>query len=797
MSPQTNNIQANAKNSTTVDSGCSNRVSNSMSNISISKKSNLTCTRSIKSLCSAIQLAPLAVIAPIKNNRNRITPSPFQIEQGTQGEQAINGESTKNNSHSSLSSSIGYLFKRLSLSSNSGIRSFSKSSTNNAEQRHPLRISARKESIIVHIYLKSPYFVAGGELAGSIEIQVQSNNISNEDLLAVYKDIMGIKLYFIGVEAIVSSSHHVYEKTFQFLKIKTLDFTGIELIVPHQKYSSNKIINVPFVITLPSEMIGTYNDKKASIEYFLQSELYKKTTTKSLITKQTVVVYSNMALKPSNDTLALYRPVIQHNRHIQTRKPNEGLVTVDLSMPRTIWMSGGPIYISLKIQNNTQKKTIRDIKLELLRKQDLFCLTAKDSKTTKLVSSSSKVISVTSLAKLNWWKPLEPNSANNFILTIEAPTNQVTIGNQQTLINVSFFIQLSVCSSKNSNEVIAKLPVVLIHPISMDPPPGNYIKTIGFNTESQNDLVHNGHPPNFQKQRQQDAKRNNVKLLEHKTNDGDEGKLLHVKQENLDANDNKAFLNNPPAGPAFLTSNREKNIKSTSNDTITTMKKSLSNWRSRLSRKNITASALNTNNLQQQQQKLQIPSPELSASFSTSSSLCSSIGSIPPLVDDSHLRLQKSNKGGHGVLKFGQVEGPKRYGQQPGALCDASVDIQNHFSVSRVADVIQSYAAEKVELINGAVIKKEGHGQYPSIKFLLPNYQAPPEKCEIPMSFLSSQRQKVHKNAKRIKPSSTGLVSQTNKRRIASSRHLRNIKRKCVQTSKNGRHLLALPAASN
>lgn len=49
-------------------------------------------------------------------------------------------------------------------------------------------------------------------------------------------------------------------------------------------------------------------------------------------------------------------------------------------------------------------------------------------------------------------------------------------------------------------------------------------------------------------------------------------------------------------------------------------------------------------------------------------------------------------------MKFGQMKGPKRFGQQPGSLGDAGLDIRNCFNVTKVTEVIRSFAAEKVEI---------------------------------------------------------------------------------------------------
>lgn len=61
------------------------------------------------------------------------------------------------------------------------------------------------------------------------------------------------------------------------------------------------------------------------------------------------------------------------------------------------------------------------MKLELVRKQNTYSMD-KDQSIIP-VTSSCDTIAHSSLANLGWWKPLEPNSKDHVILTIEAPVS--------------------------------------------------------------------------------------------------------------------------------------------------------------------------------------------------------------------------------------------------------------------------------------------------------------------------------------------------------------------------------------
>lgn len=131
----------------------------------------------------------------------------------------------------------------------------------------------------------------------------------------------------------------------------------------------------------------------------------------------------------------------------------------------------------------------------------------------------------------------------------------------------------------------------------------------------------------------------------------------------------------------------------TSQRALQKMKKSISSWGTMLSRK-ISFTHIGT-------------SPRMISSYTDSTSSITTYSTIQDQPEDmASLAEQRS------MMKFGHIKGPKRFGQQPGCLGDAGLDIRNCFNVATAAEVIQSYAAEKVEigiLCNSPVSFSETH----------------------------------------------------------------------------------------
>ncbi|KAL0144900.1 hypothetical protein V8B55DRAFT_1456858 [Mucor lusitanicus] len=689
--------------------------------------------------------------APSKNRISPIAPVPASSKAALQ---------------EPSSPSLSHLFRKIA---RTPTRTLSRSSTTMSHA------SWKKHQQNVHIYLKSPHVVASGELAGSIVVL--------GDTTLVHK-IKSIRLDLVGLEAVHDSSK-TNKKSYPFLNLSVLQLTGPEQVAPYHVSSAkateqvNKII-VPFLASLPSDLSGTYVDKKGSIQYYLKSEIQWHAD-KPILHQQAVTIYSNMVLKSLKDATDLYTPVMLSNRQIW-KTTKEGHVSIETSMPRSLWMSGAPIYVTVTIHNDMLSDTVSDIKLELLRKQNTYSIHHLDESLVP-VTSSCETLVTSCLAELGWWKPLEPASQDQVTLTIDAPPNQVTVRHQK-LIDVSFSLRLSVQSVLNANTVVSDIPVMLVHPISMDPPPGNYTKSVAASNTEECHLI------------------------------------LQEAVTKIATQSSISVSSTPSLVSSYTESDGTKSLSEMNvpaRKKFTSMKKSLSKWGLQLSRKMSISSGINSHCESDRQSnaektKLRISSPLISSSSSPSaSSLHSSVYSkssssslqpdqaneeITRIIKNKELQQaqQQEENPEKSIMKFGQIVGPKRFGQQPGCLGDAGLDIRNCFNVATATEAIQCYAAEKVEIPS-----------YPDDKEEKELVMAPhTEKCQIDPDMMSKRQIQQyeqdhygssHQEEEEEEEEDGALTDQqhhgnSTKRMLASSRHLRNVQRKSVQVSRDGRALL-------
>ena len=103
-------------------------------------------------------------------------------------------------------------------------------------------------------------------------------------------------------------------------------------------------------------------------------------------------------------------------------------------------------------------------------------------------------------------------------------------------------------------------------------------------------------------------------------------------------------------------------------------------------------------------QKCSISAPVCSMTSLTSCAI-SPVLTFSPLSNNDHkivnmihqnsCQLQSKQRS---ILKFGQIKEAKRFGQVPGSLGDAGLDLRKCFNVATATEVCQSFAAEKVEI---------------------------------------------------------------------------------------------------
>ncbi|KAI8890748.1 hypothetical protein K501DRAFT_308870 [Backusella circina FSU 941] len=537
---------------------------------------------------------------------------------------------------------IGNLFRRLTR--NSTLKKNHRSNTERDER--PAWLCKKGNDV----FLKSPYVVAGGELTGSVVIQTSAHILSGFQSLCIR---------LIGVEVVTdpnNPSQTLHNYNFLNTQHTLVDKNTLSTLLKDNK------INVPFTIPLSSQLGGTFYDRKGSVKYYLESEIThsvsenaEETPSKYVIATRPLTLYANCVSMSLAD-VHLYS---QQSQSIEIwREPSfNTCVSVDSLIPRTIWMAGASIYITLKLQTSSYH-SVSDIKLELIRKQNTFPKAAIAENNTLPLSSTCDVVAQVSLSKMDWWQPLFGEIDEEIIVSLNSPNDQVTICSQK-LIEVSFAIQVSL-SCPETTTAVAEFPITLVHPISMDPPPGNYTTSKSLNS-------HLFLQENFQRKDEEELGSPIVSFLPLDMETSSIVKSSHDSCRDSYFADTEAAASRKSS---FVSTNmfEERNsiysldtvASSAKRNPLNKMHKSLSDW---------------TTSSSQMQSKQTYLSPDRLES--SRSSILSISSSLTEDKSSERLFLRCSNK----LMRFGQVgSGPKQFGHHPNCLGDASLDIRKHYA---------------------------------------------------------------------------------------------------------------------
>ncbi|KAI8986471.1 hypothetical protein BDB01DRAFT_896076 [Pilobolus umbonatus] len=522
---------------------------------------------------------------------------------------------------------------------------------------HPKKITKND----FNIFLKSPYVVAGGELCGTLLLHPHKESIT------VIKSLI---LSFKGVETIQSNTYYsTTAHQHEFLHIQEIQMNSSEI---EASFQNNNDIALKFVIPLPSNLGSSYRDKKCSVQYYLQSDIEcvgQENEGYTISKKRIVPVYCNSVIKSMKHDANNYAPIII-SRQLWPCSLDKDRVRIDLTLSRSIWVAGSPIYVNIKMTNNTDYK-ITDIKMQLIREQNNY-IHSED----KLVpiSSTSNVIQKVSLAKMDWWTPLKRWEKDQLVLNLQPPSHQASVYSQK-LIKVEFFIRVILCSHQK-RDVLCELPILLVDPISLDPPPGRYCNSIVSDANYSRIFLRK----NFKKECQA-AQFLEIDSDSFSTTDIDtySYRLPHsLSGMSEDTSDYSVYSGNESRENGVVCKTNSVGISS-STSYVQKLRRSISAWSQQFSNKrldSLTDLRINKRNNSEHQF-----CPQLSQS----------LDDINP--DRYQAGMLVNGISENSLMRVGHMEGPKKLNSNPGSLGDAGLDIRKHFNVATATEALEGYAA--------------------------------------------------------------------------------------------------------
>ncbi|KAG2227915.1 hypothetical protein INT45_002153 [Circinella minor] len=629
------------------------------------------------------------------------------------------------------------------------------SSSEKSSQRHHF---AKLQQKHFRIYTKAPHYAAGGQVSGSIVVNLpQHYNNNNNTVLSPLSDpldgIEGFTFRLIGIEDIHDqANYNPATHTHQFLDLPIFNYDQDALA---ECYNRAGVIKIPFTLQLPVDLGASYADKKARVRYLLQTEMTLDCPTppttngyavssrplqRIIKTDRSIVIYPNVMSRPLSDA-KLYMP-IDETRHVWQSPILAATCSVELQvmLSRTIWIAGTPIYLGFKIHNMSKQK-ISSVKLELLRRQNTFSQTGLSGSFGLMpVTSTCEVVARINASSFDWWQPIE-----------QGLSDQVTLAIQSPLIDVSYSIRVSI-SSTTSTDAVLEVPVILVHPVSMDPPPSNYLQ--GDNSTETKDAY----------------RRLCVDIFRETTpisNSSSESDVPSLESRG-----------------AKNTSSRKSSSSSLASSIkpFQKMRRNISQW------------IFNNSNHNSHQKK----------SITTTATATTTIpNTVVVPVSNSQFS----------PVRHGNVRSPKQFGAEPDSIGDAGLDIRHKLNVATAREVWEGYKAEQCSLPRITLVSPP-----PERSVSLPSrWKAPSQKLEISSSFnLFVEKEEERAQEKMdIKAQSSATTKRQDfhhychhpryplnaqkgiKRMLASSRYMKSLQSKTLSVTEDGRKLLALSAIND
>lgn len=133
-----------------------------------------------------------------------------------------------------------------------------------------------------------------------------------------------------------------------------------------------------------------------------------------------IVIYPNAQSRLLSEP-NWYMPV-NAERRMWPSSPSKA-VSLQLSLGRSIWITGTPIYVHVKVQN-ASTRSVSDIKLELLRRQNTFSQTGlAGSFGLKPVTSTCETVAQVQASHMGWLLPMDSGMEDQATMMLQSPVS--------------------------------------------------------------------------------------------------------------------------------------------------------------------------------------------------------------------------------------------------------------------------------------------------------------------------------------------------------------------------------------
>ncbi|KAF9947792.1 hypothetical protein BGZ70_002512 [Mortierella alpina] len=412
-------------------------------------------------------------------------PAPPALEATTRHQPPVISHNPYNSSSSSLSTlarsgtqsqwdptncAMVMQAKSRAAQANSYSRQFTLSSIPANEEVPPLpgKMASKTGKVRIQLTFDRPFFNAGGELSGRLEVQCSSSR-------SVMLADMIIEL--LGYEALAKD--HLAPKVFHKTVLRLQDIRHPsqavqEHIDPDAEgyWMARKGRTIfPFRLNIQDTLPNSYDSKLGHVRYAVSAIALMKANHHKEIVNHTreVFIYETWT---TDDIAQARRKSVKADTSKRLFMGGEGSLEMYAELTRTMVSSGGIVYVNVGVKNLTKKK-IMGIKLSLWR--HIAAAHTRTSMNSQLSSNggSREQDNVKNYSEIIYKGEdyaFDSDDPRVVVLPVYIPSGVYSLRNTSYL-HVQFFVQVSLMASM-SKALAVELPIYIAHASSWsDPPP--------------------------------------------------------------------------------------------------------------------------------------------------------------------------------------------------------------------------------------------------------------------------------------------------------------------------------------
>ncbi|KAH8556751.1 hypothetical protein BGW37DRAFT_552998 [Umbelopsis sp. PMI_123] len=336
-----------------------------------------------------------------------------------------------------------------------------------------------------NVYFRNPYTVAGATVDGFIDLKCMVDGQVRIGRICV--ELVGYEEVNDRAKINTEEATYTHEFLHQVQKLQDPCDPYPVCDLMNRSSTDNEFwlmekgrAALPFSITLPKDVSSSFSDKAGSVRYVVAAnvEFITNARVRTLCVQKQLKVHQNLNPLPE-DLESLQKTGIVERVSGKVFMGGNGLLYCEARIAKAVWTAGTPVSVSIRIRNATSKK-VSNVKLALIRRIKTFCLDkgpslsaykSEESGINNLspVSLIRQVIAETSLSRASWWNGVLRDTESEFMTEITIPSKEHTLRNR-TIVQISHVLQVTLCTALTS-EVSMELPLVILHPVSLEPPP--------------------------------------------------------------------------------------------------------------------------------------------------------------------------------------------------------------------------------------------------------------------------------------------------------------------------------------